>query len=416
MLSGLRVLDLTDERGSFAGRMFAELGAEVIKVEPPAGCSSRRVGPFLDGIPGADRSLYFIAYQAGKRSVTLNLDMADGRNLLGDLVRSSDFVIESLGEDYLDARGIGYDWLSSLNPGVIYTTITPFGDRGPSAGWRALDINCWAAGGMMFLSGLPGRPPLQMTVPQAFLHAGAEAATASMLAYFSRLHDERGQRVVVNAQACVVWTLMNEQAYPVLHGEFLKRTGPVAGSARISRRTVYPCADGYVTFILTGGNPYARSSRLMVEWMIEEGAAPVWLKEIDWATWTAARFVTNPDPAFLELARKSEEAVHQFFAGKTKMELYHGAIERRILLAPVSTPRDVAEDQQLAARNYFRTVRHESVERDLPLPGRFARFSAVRTGDLSPAPRLGEHNLDVYHDLLGVELSRLRYLYSTGVI
>ena len=116
MLSGLRVLDLTDERGAFAGRMFAELGADVIKVEPPAGCASRRVGPFLDGVPGADRSLYFIAYQAGKRSVTLNLDVADGRHLLGDLVQCSDFVVESLGADYLDSRGIGYELVEWPQP------------------------------------------------------------------------------------------------------------------------------------------------------------------------------------------------------------------------------------------------------------------------------------------------------------
>ena len=416
LLTGLRVLDLTDERGAFCGRMFAELGADVIKIEPPGGCPTRRVGPFLDGVPGADRSLYFIAYQAGKRSVTLNLDVADGRNLLGDLVRQADFVVESLGRDYLDSRGVGYDWMSGQNPRVIYTTITPFGDRGPSADWRALDINCWASGGMMFLSGLPGRPPLQMAVPQAFLHAGAEAATASMLAYFSRLHDSRGQKVVIDTQACVVWTLMNEQAFPVLHGEFLKRTGPLSGSAKIARRTVYPCADGYVTFILTGGSPYANSSRIMVDWMIEEGAAPDWLKDTDFNEWTAARFVSNPDPAFLALVADSEQAVYDFFAGKTKMELYHGAIERRILLAPVSTPADIAGDKQLAARDYFRTVRHDTVGRNLPMPGRFARFSGVPTGGLAPAPRLGEHNLDVYRDLLGVDLSRLRHLYSTGVI
>jgi crotonobetainyl-CoA:carnitine CoA-transferase CaiB-like acyl-CoA transferase len=416
MLSGLRVLDLTDQRGALAGRLFAELGADVIKVEPPAGCDSRREGPFLDGLPGPDRSLYFIAYQAGKRSVTLNLDVADGQLLLADLVRRSDFVVESLGPDYLDSRAIGYEWMSELNPRLIYTTITPFGDRGPSSGWRALDINCWAAGGMMFLTGLPGRPPLQMAVPQAYLHAGAEAATASMLAYFSRLHDDRGQKVVVDTQACVVWTLMNEQAYPVLHGEFLRRTGPLVGSAEIARRTVYPCADGYVTFILTGGSPYANSSRLMVDWMVEEGAAPDWLKDVDFDEWTLARFMADRDPAFLELVRRGEEAVQDFFSGKTKMELYLGAIERRILLAPVSTPRDIAEDRQLAARDYFRTVRHESVGKDLRMPGPFARFSAVSNRPLSPAPQLGQHNVDVYRDLLGVNMERMRYLYSTGVI
>ena len=115
-MTGYRVLDLTDERASLCGRMFAEMGADVIKVEPPAGCSSRRVGPFLDGIPGPDRSLYFIAYQAGKRSVTLNLDLADGRNLFGELVAGADFVVESQGVGYFDSRGIGYDWLSGDQP------------------------------------------------------------------------------------------------------------------------------------------------------------------------------------------------------------------------------------------------------------------------------------------------------------
>jgi crotonobetainyl-CoA:carnitine CoA-transferase CaiB-like acyl-CoA transferase len=257
-----------------------------------------------------------------------------------------------------------------------------------------------------------------MTIPQAFLHAGAEAATASMLAYFARLRDGHGQKVVVNVQACIVWTLMNEQAYPLLHGQYMRRTGPMVGSGDTARKTLYRCSDGWVTFTLSGGIPHDESSQSMIAWMIEEGAAPDWLQDIDWTTWQSARFMARAasDPGFMELVRKSEEAVGRFFTGKTKKELYHGALKRRILLAPVSTPKDIAEDEQLAARQYFRTVRHEGVGRDLALPGRFARFNSVRTGELGPAPRLGEHNLDVYRELLNIKLERIRHLYTTGVI
>ena len=213
--------------------MFAELGADVIKVEPIGrllrpGAS----GPSSTGCRDPTGAVYFIAYQAGKRSITLNLDRADGCRAFADLVAVSDFVVESSGPDYLDERGIGYAGVVGVNPAVIYTTITPFGERGPAAHWRPPTSPCGRAGGMMFLTGLPGRPPLQISVPQAYLHAGAEAATASMLAHFARLADGKGQRVVIDTQACVVWTLMNEQAYPLLHGEYLTRSGVMVGIGR----------------------------------------------------------------------------------------------------------------------------------------------------------------------------------------
>jgi crotonobetainyl-CoA:carnitine CoA-transferase CaiB-like acyl-CoA transferase len=416
IFSELRVLDLTDERGAISGRMFAEFGADVIKVEPPGGCSSRRVGPFLDGVPGPERSLYHASYGAGKRSVTLNLDCLDGQLLFRDLVRQADFVIESRGEKYFDERGIGYDQMAEDNPRVIYCSITPFGDRGPGAAWTAVDINTWAAGGMMYITGLPGMPPLQITMPQAGLHAGAEAATSSMLAYLARVGDGHGQKVVVDTQACVVWTLLNEQALPLLHGgEFLSRTGVMAGSATVARKTVFECADGHVAFSLTGGT-HTESSRLMVEWMAEENMAPDFLMDIDWSTWTLAVFAAGPDAEFIRTVHAADAALERFLATKTKAELYDRATKRRMLLAPVATVKDIAEDKQLAARQYFRTVHHESVNRDLELPGSFVKFSALPAGSVSAAPTLGEHNVAVYGDLLGISLERLRYMYSAGII
>ena len=410
----MRVLDLTDERGAMCGSMFAELGAEVIKVEPVAGCGSRRIDPFLDGVPGPDRSLYFLAYQAGKQSVTLNLDAAAGREVLGDLVGQADFLVDSYGLGYFEGRGTGYEAWAAINPRLIHCAITPFGDRGPGAEWAAADLVSWAAGGMAFLTGRPDRPPLQISLPQAGLHAGAEAATACLLAHFARLASGRGQQVVVNTQACVVWTLMNEQAFPLLHGDYMTRAGGLSGAARQRRRGLWTCADGHVVFGFAG-YPYAESSRHMVEWMAEEGAAPEWLRAVDFNTWSLARFVEDQSE-FLDQVRQAEEALGAFLATKTKGELYAGALSRRLLLAPVSTTRDIALDEQLAARNYFRTVAHPHLGRDLVLPGAFVKFSGRPDATLTPAPRLGQHNTDVYTGLLGYSRKRLQHLYTTGVI
>jgi len=216
LLKGFRMLDFTDEKGATCGKIFADLGAEVIKVEPPGGCSTRRIPPFLEDEVGLDRSLYFIAFQAGKKSVTANLEHADGRSLLAELASKCDFMVEAFPLGYLDSIGLGYDALAKLNPRLIHTTITPFSDKGPGKDYKWADIVTWAAGGMMYLMGEEGKPPIQMALPQAGLHAGAEAAVSSLIAHYPRQTDGLGQHIIVNMQACIVWTLMNEQAMPII--------------------------------------------------------------------------------------------------------------------------------------------------------------------------------------------------------
>jgi benzylsuccinate CoA-transferase BbsE subunit len=239
LLKGLRLLDLTDEKGALCGKMFADLGAEVIKVEPIGGCSTRRIPPYLEDKADADHCLYSIAYHAGKKSVTANLATDEGRALVAELATKSDFLVEAHQLGYLDSIGLGYDALAKKNPRLIYASITPFGDTGPGRDYNWADIITWAAGGMMYLMGEEGRPPLQMSLPQAGLHAGGEAAVAMMLAHYPRQNDGLGQRIVVNMQACIVWTLMNEQAMPFLHGNHLSRTGIFVGSVDARRKMVY---------------------------------------------------------------------------------------------------------------------------------------------------------------------------------
>ena len=121
---------LSDEKGALCGKMFADMGAEVIKVEPPQGCPSRKIPPFLNDQPDLEHSLHFLAFQAGKRSITLNVENADGRELLKQLVRHSDFLVEAFPLGYLDSLGLGYETLAKLNPRLIHVSITPFGDKG----------------------------------------------------------------------------------------------------------------------------------------------------------------------------------------------------------------------------------------------------------------------------------------------
>jgi crotonobetainyl-CoA:carnitine CoA-transferase CaiB-like acyl-CoA transferase len=415
LLNGFRMLDLTDDQGAMCGKIFADLGAEVIKVEPSAGCPTRGIPPFLDGQPGADRSLYFLSYQAGKLSVTANLDTPEGRAVVRDLATKVDFLVESFPVGYLESIGLGYDALAAANPRLIYTAITPFGEDGPARDFKAHDIVTWAAGGMMFLMGDEGKPPLQMSLPQAGLHAGAEAAVASLLAHFPRQSDGRGQRVVVNMQACIVWTLMNEQAMPIMHGDYLRRQGAYLGTSKLRRKMVFKCQDGNVAMMITGGPVGAGSTSRLVQWMEEKGFAADWMKQQDWAAWTPAVFMALNERDLRENA-EMEQQVERFFATMTKNEIYAEGARRGVLLGPLMSAADTAADEQLAARNFFVDVEHPALGRTLRRPGPFAKFSRTPLDVSRPPPALGEHNELVYRKLLGYSAERIAALRAAGAI
>jgi len=403
------MLDLSDEKGALCGKIFADLGADVIKLEPPGGCSTRRIPPYLEDRAGPDTSLYFLAYQAGKRSVTIDIESSAGRDLARALIEKSDFIVESFEVGYLDSIGLGYLALAAINPRIILTSITPFGDRGPGKTYQSHDINVWAAGGMMYLMGKPDRPPLEMSLPQAGLHAGAEAAVASLIAHYARGSTGGGQHVVVDMQACIVWTLMNEQAMPILHGDHLERTGVYVGSAGMRRKVIFKCRDGYISALIGAG----ASTKALVDWMLECGYGAPWMKTKDWLNWTPAIAMTkNDQDQVLDL----EERVQSFFMTMTKREIYAAAIKRRLLLAPVADVSDIASDPQLRAREYFVPIRDENLGRTLTLPGAFARLSRTPIGPAGRAPTLGEHTGEVLREIAGYEASKIAALRSAGVI
>ncbi len=409
------MLDLTDEKGAVCGKMFADMGADVIKVEPPQGCTTRRIPPFLDDRPGPDNSLYFWAYQAGKRSVTLNLDCADGRRLLIDLAAKADFLVESYPDGHLEALDLGYEALAKVNPRLIYSSIVSFGDRGPGKDYQAADINVWAAGGAMYLMGEEGRPPLQISAPQAFLHAGAEASAAALIAHYPRQVSGAGQRIVVDMQACVAWTLMNAQAFPIMHGASMSRNGVYSGALRLRRKGVFRCADGHISVMFSGGAA-ASSAKAMVDWMDEEGFAADWMKKQNWRVW-APGVLSDATEEELRQVADVEDRIERFLLTMTKRQIHAEGLRRRILLAPVNSVAEIANDEQLKARKFFVPVATGDDSRaTLTMPGPFAKLSLTPIGPPTRPPRLGEHNQDVYGALLGLSAAEIVTLRAIGAI
>src|SRR5271157_2222630 len=187
MLTPYRVLDLTTERGLLCGQMLGDLGADVIKVEPPGGSPARMIPPFLNDEPHRDRSLYWWAYNRNKRSITVDLEHPDGREIVLDLVRRADFLIESFDPGYMASLEMDYAALDALNPALIYVSITPFGQDGPKASYADSDLIVMAAGGPQVLTGDDDRPPVRLSVPQGYLHASGDAAVGAMLAHHERV-------------------------------------------------------------------------------------------------------------------------------------------------------------------------------------------------------------------------------------
>ena len=412
ILGPYRVLDLTDEKGFMCGKVLADMGADVIKVERPGGDTARGIGPFYHDEIHPEKSLSWLFANMNKRGVTLDIESSEGRELVRRLAATSDFVIESFEPGYLDGLGLGYAALSEINPRVILTSITPFGQDGPHAHYKATDIVGMARGGLLYMTGDPDRPPVRAGIPQAFLHGGVEGAAAAMIAHYHRESSGEGQHVDVSIQQCMIWTNSEATGYwPLLH-TYKRRAGTVnTGQTGVRTRSVWPCKDGFVTFSVSGGGVSAvRTARSLVAWMDDHGAAPQFLKDIDWATEYDRWVVTQ------ELVDRVEGAVQAFLFTKTKAELFAEGLKRQFRLAPAADAKDIAESEQLAAREYLVDVEHPYLGGPIRTPGPFLRMSETPITIRRPAPRIGEHNDDVYGAELGLSGSEIEDLIARDVI
>ena len=356
-LSGYRVLDLTDDKGYYCSKVLAELGADVIKIEPPGGDPSRGIGPFYKDTPDPENSLYWWAYNTSKRGITLNIESTQGKDIFRRLVKTADVVVESSPPGYMDGLGLGYTALSEVNPGIVVTSITPFGQTGPYRDLKGPDLVGWALGGQAFTTGDEDRPPCRISFPQAYLHASNHAASGTLAALYYRELSGEGQHVDVSMQEAVVWTLMSViqfwdmMKFSMFRGGSKRRMGgPVA-------RVLFPCKDGYVSFLIGGGQLASISMPPLIRWMAEEDMLGAFEDKKDWEPkdWSEKVDFWSMTQEELDV---QEDSLIRFFANKTKAEIYEEALRRRIILYPASTTEDLADNTQLRERGFYVGVEH----------------------------------------------------------
>jgi benzylsuccinate CoA-transferase BbsE subunit len=398
-LADIRVLDLAGESGVYAGRILAELGADVIRIEPPGGDDVRSRPPHLDGVDEAERSLYHQHFNAGKRGVTLDIRSPRGAALFRRMVAVADVLIETASPGEMDALDLGFEALSMLNPNLLYTTITPFGQDGPMRDYRGNDLIGVASSGLMWLNGFPDDPPNQPGAEQAYQIASLVAASTTLIALAGRGRDGGGaHRIDISIQeAASMPTLQHASANAYTwHGNVNTRRG-LTGLR--GGRDIFQCADGlWISFVVP---PY--------RW--EEFV--VWLREHR----LAAAFEGDAwRDAFhrIEHAAELTEVMASLASRYDRDDFWHEGQRRRLLLMRVSTVDEIAGDEQLRDRDYFEQFEAPNGQ-TLHDTGVAYALSATPAGLPRRAPRLGEHNDEVFGELLGGsdELASLR---AEGVV
>jgi benzylsuccinate CoA-transferase BbsE subunit len=412
MLSPYRVLDLTDEKGFLCGKILADLGADVIKVERPGGDNSRNIEPFYHNIPHPERSLYWYAFNLNKRSITLNLETVDGKEIFKRLVQTADFVLESFTVGYMKSLGLDYSALRKVKPSIVMTSITPFGQHGPYKNYKASDITLVAMGGLLYITGYPDRRPVRISFPQSWLLAGSSAASATMTAHYYRQITGEGQHVDVPIQASIAWAITNTVPLWELNRTNLARQGSVLSGRidkSVTQRIIWPCKDGFIAYIIFGGRlGISMGNQQLAKWIDEEGLADDFLRNFDWEKHDLA-VATKGAQSRLEIYAE------RLFSMHTKLELYQEGLKRNIKIFPVYSPKDIMKDHQLKSRKFWIHVEHLKLNETITYPGPFFKSSEVVANIGRKPPLIGEHNQEVYNEL-GISTAELAKLKQANII
>jgi crotonobetainyl-CoA:carnitine CoA-transferase CaiB-like acyl-CoA transferase len=410
-LAGLRVLELADEKGQFCGKLLGDLGADVIKIEPPGGESCRHVGPFLDDIPHPERSLSFWYYNTSKRGITLNLETEDGRRLLRRLADTSDVILETFRPGLLASLGLDYDSLRAQNPGLILCALTPFGQTGPWRDFLSSDLLHMAAGGEMASSGydevdVPNAPPIAPGGGNAW-HMGCHFAyIAIMAALVHRTVTGQGQYIDASIHEACALTTEAAIANYVYRGEVLLRQTGRHHAAGPTNRTQFRAKDGtYVCALISGGlNP--RNVRNLADLMDGYGMAGD-LKDTRYQ-----------DPAVIaaNASHIIDDLLAGFIASLPAEEVYHAGQEHGFTWGAVRAPEALLEDAHLGVRGFWKDLEHPELGRSFVYPGEAAIYNGSPWGISRRAPLIGEHNFEVFCGELGLSRGELVVLGESRVI
>ena len=359
-LSPFRVLDLTEGAVSLCGKLLADLGADVIKIEKPGGDEARSQGPFHDNVADRARSLSWWAYNVNKRGITLNLTAPEGKDLFLSLAKSADFVIESFTPGYLDTLGLGYAALAAVNPAIIVASITPYGQTGPKAQYPWSDLTAWASCGAAYITGDADRAPVGMGfLPQISAQAASEMMTAMLIAHYEREVSKQGQHVDLSIQESGIGILQaTVEMWDLAQIDYRRLGGAWPTSSGAARRIIFPCKDGYVALLQGGGGSVrmVSASQSLVNWMTESDMAPVWLKDFDWVN------DYNADNLSQATVDRIESAIEHFLLTKTKKEISEGGWRRGIMIAPVNDMEDHRGGRAISARDFWQHVNHPELD------------------------------------------------------
>ena len=388
--------------GAVCGRILADLGADVVKLEPPGGEADRLRPPFIGGSQNAERSIPWLAANVNKRGITLDLGSPEGRSLFTRLAATARIVVESSAPGWLRALD-----LADAVAGAIVVSITPYGQDGPQAGAPASDLEVTAASGSLWLAGEEGRAPVRTAQPQSPYWSGMYGALGALVA----MQAELPQRVDVSAQAAMTTVHPPAPVWWDIAGEDHGRTGPfLLGRSVVGSRfrNLWACADGFVSFAIQGGPIGRHTGRMLKAWMAERGTLPPVIAAIEWDTFDNTTLTQTAVDAI-------EAAIAPFLLELTKAEFFSEVVQRKMLGYPVGDASDSIADPQLAARDFWRSIAPAADLAPMPFPGGFALFDGERPEVTRPAPRPGQHNLEIYGEL-GIDAAGLARLVAAGTV
>ncbi len=395
-LTGLRIIDLADEKASFCTKLLADMGAEVIKIERPDGDKSRLAGPFWGNTPHPEKSLSFWYNNTSKLGITLNLETEEGQQIFRRLAQKTDVVVETSPPGYLDKLGAGYETLSEINPRLIIVSVTGFGQTGPNKKYQSCDIVASATGGQMYVCGAPDTPPLKPYGQQAYYLASLFAATGILLALHERKQSGRGQHIDISLQEAVAAALEHVTVRYFYEGIVSRRQGSLHWNNSFC---LLPGKDGYIAL-----SPLMEWETL-VELLDSEGMAAD-LKE---EKWREEGYRTQHLDHIIRILKR-------WTSTHSTAELFEMGQLLRLPWAPVASPIEVINSPQLKARNFFVSVAHPEASTSFTYPGAPYKFS-LTPGDIQRrAPLIGEHNALIYARELGLSQKELDRLSSRNVI
>jgi benzylsuccinate CoA-transferase BbsE subunit len=419
-LDDIRVLDLTGQLGQYATKLLADLGADVIKLEPPSGSPARSAPPFYHDDPDENRSIDFWYYNTNKRSVTLNLRSEDGQEILRRLLATADVLVESFPPAAAREVLPSDEELREINPRLVHCSITGFGTWGPHADYAASDLVGLAMSGVLTLAGYPDRAPTMHPGGQAYISAGVQAAQGILAALLQRDRIGHGQSVEVSMQEALSLSQETAMQFWDMRREIRKRTGD---SRLLPGVGTYACKDGHV-YMMVGVAGFGAPWPVLAQWMDEEGMAGDLLSD-EWQVLLAGAdlrnltlLMTQPDKLQEMMTRFAHvnEVLSAFLATKTKQQLYEEGQRRRLLIGPVNSAKDLLENTQLNARSWYQQVEHPELGATVTYPGPPYRHSETPWRIARRPPLLGEHTAEVLGDELGLTRDELTILMGAGVI